>query len=139
MRSSLLVGAALPSFMVAGLHLWIIAVGAPAYRYTGAGQTMVRLAEAGSPIPALVTSGAAVLFVLAGLYPLSVAGWIPRLPLATAALVCIAAVYTLRGLVLISQLSDTRLPTRELVFSATSLSIGLLYIVATVAYWRASR
>ena len=76
----LLGGAAFLSFVVAALHIWIIAVGAPAYRYTGAGETMVRLAEHGSRLPALVTIGALALFVLAGLYPLSASGVLPRLP-----------------------------------------------------------
>ena len=138
MGSALLCGAALLSFIVAVLHLWIIAIGAPAYRYTGAGESMVRLAEQGSVIPALVTSGAIALFVLAGLYPLSAAGWVPRLPFLRLGLVCIAAVYTGRGLVLIAQLAHAGPagpPTRELVFSAISLAIGLVYIAAMAAVW----
>jgi len=133
--STALGGAALLSFIVAALHVVIIAAGAPAYRYTGAGETMVRLAERGSPIPAVVTSGAVLAFVLAGLYPLSGAGWLPRLPLLRLGLVCIAAVYTARGLVLVAQLAHAGTPTRELMFSAISLSIGLVYIAAIMASW----
>ena len=137
-RSALLAGSALSSFVVAGLHVGIIAVGAPAYRYTGAGETMVRLAEQGSTLPALLTSVVLGLFVLAGLYPLSAAGWLPRLPFVRIGLVCIAVVYTARGLALPVQLAQsgpTGPPTRELVFSAISLAIGLVYFAATVVAW----
>lgn len=138
MGSILLCVAALLSFLVAVLHVGIIAAGAPAYRYFGAGESMARLAEQGSAIPALVTAVATGLFVLCGLYPLSAAGWLPRLPFLRLGLVCIAAVYTLRGLVLVAQLAHggpAGPPTRELVFSAVSLSIGFVYIAAIAGVW----
>jgi len=65
-RSALLCVAALLSFLVAALHVGIIAAGASAYRYFGAGESMARLAEQGSALPAVVTAGATALFVLAG-------------------------------------------------------------------------
>jgi hypothetical protein len=138
MGSALLCASALLSFVVAALHIVIIAGGAPAYRYTDAGEMMVRLAEQGSMVLALVTSGALVVFVLAGLYPLSAAGWGPRLPFPRLGLVCIAAVYTVRGLALVAQLAHrgpTGAPARAMVFSAISLSIGLVYIAAIATAW----
>ncbi|MBC7983974.1 MAG: hypothetical protein H7Y02_08975 [Candidatus Obscuribacterales bacterium] len=50
----LIVGAAL-SAVAAMLHVGIIFVGAPWYRFFGAGEDMARKAEAGSWYPALIT------------------------------------------------------------------------------------
>ena len=132
-RTLLLVAAWL-SFLLAVLHVGMIAVGAPAYRYFGAGELMVRLAEQGSWFPSVVTAGATVLFTLAGAYALSAAGRLPRMAFVRLALVCIVAVYTLRGLFLFAQLAEPT-PTRELVFSAVSLSVGLVYAAALTVVW----
>ncbi len=101
---SLAVAAGL-SFLLVVLHVFIIAAGAPAYRYFAAGESMVRPAEQGSPIPGLVTHRG-------GLHA-------PR-PL----LVAQAA-----------QRGPAGPPTRERMFSAVSLSIGLVYIAAIAAVW----
>jgi len=139
MMHLLLLGAAsLLSVLLVVLHLGIIWMGAPAYRYFGAGEAMARLAEQGSHIPGLVTLAATALFALAALYPLSAAGWAPRLPFLRHGLACIAAVYTLRGSLLVLQLArrgSMELPVRELVFSAVSLTVGLVYVAALASVW----
>ena len=77
------------SFAVALLHMVIIFVGATAYRYFGAGEDMARAAESGSVFPALLTFVLVIIFVLWGLYALSGAGVIRRLPLLRIALIVI--------------------------------------------------
>ena len=52
------------SFAVALLHIAIIFIGAPAYRYFGAGERMAQQAELGSWVPAIVTLVVAVVFYL---------------------------------------------------------------------------
>ncbi len=120
------------NFLIAALHVVIIILGAPAYLYFGRAD-LALLAEQGSPIPALATAALVAVFAVFGLYALSGAGVIRKLPLLTIALYGIGAVYLLRGLVIILDL--TRLvrgeiyPLRQTVFSAVALVIGLLYLI----------
>jgi hypothetical protein len=127
----LLVAGAIGSFFIAALHLVIIFVGAPGYRYFGAPGLAV-LAERGSLTPAVVTSGIVLVFTIWGFYALSGAGVVRPLPLLRTALSVIAAVYMLRGLLLIPELlrllSATLLAPRAAVFSAVSLCIGLAHL-----------
>lgn len=131
-----LILAAIGSFAVALLHVAIIFVGASAYRYFGAGD-LVPLAEQGSAVPALITSVLVVLFAVWGAYALSGAGVIRPLPLLRVALVLIAAIYTLRGLLLVPELIQLArgglAEPRMAVFSAVSLAIGVLYLAGVVS------
>lgn len=140
-RGALVVGGCL-SLGIALLHVGCVIVGPAAYRYFGAGERLAALAAAGSPVPALVTLGIAVAFALFGLWALSGAGLAPRLILRRTGLVAIGAVFALRGLFLPLELrrlvlTPGSLPPRELVFSAVSLMVGLLYLIGTAAEWRA--
>ena len=54
------------SAAVAALHVVIVFLGAPAYRYFGAGEDMARQAEAGSLVPAAMTLALSLLPELAG-------------------------------------------------------------------------
>jgi hypothetical protein len=125
------------SFAVALLHLVIIFIGAPAYRYFGAGEEMARAAESGSAVPALVTLLLTVIFAVFGLYALSGAGAIRRLPLLMPALILIGAVYSLRGIAVFLQIfqfatASAAVAPRDIVFSAVSLVIGLAYLIGTM-------
>lgn len=85
------------SAVAAVMHLAIIIGGANWYRFFGAGERMARLAERGSPRPAIITLLIAlVLFVWAG-YAFSGAGLIPLVPLLRPGLVAISAIYLLRA------------------------------------------
>lgn len=123
--------AAAGSFAVALLHAVIIFVGPSAYRYFGAGD-LAPLAEQGSAMPALITFCLVILFAVWGVYALSGAGVVRRLPLLRVALILIAAIYTLRGLLLIPELVQLGrgglAEPRMAVFSAVSLAIGILHI-----------
>lgn len=80
------------------LHVGII-IGGPAwYRFFGAGERMARMAERGSPYPALVTAWIAAVLGVWALYAFSGAGVIRRLPWLRVILALIAAVYLLRGI-----------------------------------------
>ena len=71
---------------VALLHVLILFVGGPAYRYFGAGERMARLAERGYPTPALITAGLTALFIVWAAYAFSGAGLLRPLPLLRPAL-----------------------------------------------------
>ncbi|MDQ3685317.1 MAG: hypothetical protein M3430_06890 [Acidobacteriota bacterium] len=129
------------SFVVALLHVLIIFIGAPAYRYFGAGEDMATATESGSAVPALLTFALVAVFAIWGFYGLSGAGVIRRLPLLKIALILIGAVYTLRGVAVFQQLfqiarSSAEVAPREIVFSLVSLIIGLAYLIGTATNWR---
>ena len=95
-RQWLLFGGSL-SITIALLHIFIILVGAPAYRFFGAGEEMAGWAEQGQPWAALITLGLVGVFVVWGLYAFSGAGTMRRLPLLRWALLVIAAIYRCAG------------------------------------------
>jgi hypothetical protein len=137
----LLVLAGALSTGVALLHVACILVGPAAYRYFGAGERLATLAAAGSPVPALITAGIAAAFAVFGLYAFSGAGLVPRLPLLRPGLIAVGAVFTLRGLFLPLEIlamiaRPGAIPSRELVFSAVSLVIGLAYLGGVAMAWR---
>ncbi|MGH3117259.1 MAG: hypothetical protein ACRDQ2_09125 [Gaiellales bacterium] len=128
------------SLGVAVLHLAIIVVGPPGYRYFGAGEEIARMAEAGSPLPAVLTLGLAAIFGLWGFYAFSGAGLLPRWPLLRTALVLIGSIYLLRGLLLVPQIvavgpGGFKLH-KEIMFSLVSLVIGVIYMIGVVRSWR---
>ena len=121
------------SFLITLLHLALV-FKPQWYRYFGADE-LVQMHEKGSPFTVLVTLGLALMFALWGAYALSGAGVIRRLPLLRISLIAIGAIYSLRGLMLPSEIvkvlqSDH--PFRFVVFSTGSLAIGLLYLVGTL-------
>ncbi len=79
------------------LHVAIIVGGPDWYRFFGAGERMARLAEQGSIYPALITGAIATVLAVWAAYALSGAHVIRELPMLRTALVVIAAVYLLRG------------------------------------------
>ena len=87
---------------------------------------------------------AALIFAIWGLYGLSGAGLLRRLPLLRLGLLFIGAIYTLRGLLLIPLLlaslgllaSPEPILPQALLASLVSLLIGCLYLVGTFAAWR---
>ncbi len=137
-----LVCAAILSFVASLLHVAIVLGGPSWYRFFGAGEGMAALAEKGSIQPALITLGiAAVLFVW-GLYALSGAGVVFKLPLLRVGLSLITFVYLARGLAgfvlpfisthpLIAQNSLTF----WLVSSFICCVFGLFYLFGTVNSW----
>ncbi|MES1244243.1 MAG: hypothetical protein ABUT39_21740 [Acidobacteriota bacterium] len=129
------------SATIAILHVIVIFVGAPAYRYFGAGEDMARQAEAGSILPAAITTVITAVFVIFALYAFGAARLIATPPLLRTGLVTIGVIYTLRGLVLAHQLpallsNAPGVAPKDLVFSAVSLATGIAYLLGTWLSWR---
>ncbi len=81
----------------------------------------------------VVAIGAAIF----GLYALSGAGDVRRLPLLRAGLVGITAIYLLRGLLLFPQvLAFHHIPLRFLLFSAIALAVGVVHLIGTIGLFR---
>lgn len=137
-KEHILVLAGWLSLAIAALHVVIVFLGPPAYRYFGASEDMARQAEAGSFVPAAMTLVIAAVFAVFALYAFAGAGRFRRLPLLRTGLVAISAIYLLRGLSLLPELAkydSGALPPRNLAFSFTSLVIGLFYLAGTVLLW----
>ena len=105
-------------------------------RYFGAPEELLT----GDPLWLYVTSfSATALFAIWGLYGLSGAGRIRRLPLLRTGLLAIGGIYTLRGLLLIPALlavvgllpTDGPVLPQGLAASLVALSTGVLYLVGT--------
>jgi hypothetical protein len=121
------------------MHLAVIVGGPDWYRFFGAGEEMARMAERGSPLPALITLGIAALLATCAAYALSAAGQIRRLPLIRTALVAISAVYLLRGLVLFPALAlnPAKVDAFMLWSSLIVLAYGVVHAVGTYRAWPA--
>jgi hypothetical protein len=119
------------------LHLGCI-VGGPAwYRFFGAGDAMVAMAERGMVRPTLITLAIAAVLAIWSAYAFSGAGLLPRLPLLRPALVAIAAIFLARAAAL--PLLFRVMPDRSSAFlwtsSAIVLAIGIAHAIglATLA------
>lgn len=127
------------SLLAAMLHLAVITGGPDWYRFVGAGEEMAVAAERGSWMPALVTLAIAAILAVWGLFAFSGAGRTRRLPLLRTALVAIAAIYLVRGLllfpVLLSRSEAIRSP--EPWASIVVLIYGTTYAIGTALGWRA--
>lgn len=133
-ENRLLFLAGMGSFFVAFLHIIIMYVGAPAYRYFGAGEEMASLAESGSLQPVIITTAITVLFMLFALYAFSGMNLIFRLPFVKQVLLLVGVLFTLRGAaaaffvyLLVSTGSGEWI--KDIVFSLVALSIGLMYLI----------
>lgn len=135
-----LLAGSIMSFGIALLHLVIIFIGAEAYRYFGAGEEMASLAENGSLQPALVTFAITILFTMFGLYGLSGANIIMRLPLLKWVLLAIGSIYALRGLAVFGEIivlfGNSEYPIRMIIFSLVSLIAGIFYLTGIKKNWK---
>ena len=120
-------------------HLACIAIGAPAYRFMGAGERMARAVEAGKLRPtlfALAISG--VLFVWAA-YALGGAGIIQPLPFSGPVLTAICMVYLGRamGFPFLRSSFPENSQRFWFVSSGICLVIGLAHLYGILSTWRA--
>jgi hypothetical protein len=127
------------SAVAGALHLGCIVGGAAWYRFFGAGEHLVRLAEAGRPMPHVYAGGISAALFLAAAYAFSGAGLIGRLPLLRLALVSITAVYLARAAALPLMLryaqDATRTPEFLLWSSAIVLAFGLVHAIGLATAW----
>ncbi|EKT4075555.1 hypothetical protein [Stenotrophomonas maltophilia] len=131
--------AAAGSAIAALLHIGCIAFGAAWYRYFGAGQRMVRLAQAGHWWPPLMTAGITAVLVAWTLYALAAAGWHSQLPASRLVLSGIALLLLLRaamgfGLALLRPGYNGR--RFWVVSSVVCLSLGLAFALGTGQAWQ---
>ena len=130
------------SAAVAAVHVAILLMGPPWYRWFGA-PSLADQIESGAVLgPTLLTLAVvAVLVVWAG-YGLSGAGVIRRLPLLRAGLYTIAAIYLLRGLPVVPEVwaaAHGKLPARLPTFSAFSALAGVAYLLGALRSGRPDR
>lgn len=134
---ALVVGAAL-SATAAAAHLACILIGAPAYRFMGAGERMARAAEAGRLRPTLVTMTIAMILLLWSAYALAGAGLIDALPLIRFVLVLASAIYLARAIAfpLLKPAFPENSTTFWWVSSGICGLIGLAYAYGTLSLWQ---
>ncbi|MBL8513701.1 MAG: hypothetical protein JNJ55_06890 [Betaproteobacteria bacterium] len=134
--TALALGAAF-SILAAIAHLACIAIGPSAYRLLGAGERMARAVEAGMLQPTLVTLAIAVMLLAWGVYALSAAGLVRRMPLTKVALIGITAVYLGRAVLFpfLRPMFPENSMTFWLVSSGICLGIGLLHAFGVASRW----
>ncbi|WP_211441716.1 hypothetical protein [Collimonas humicola] len=133
--NSLIISAGAASVLIALLHVYVILKGPVAYRQFGAGERLASMAERGSWLPALLTSGITITFLIFAYYYIAAGGWVPIPPFLQVGLLAIAALYTVRGVMIVPLLVGGRTLTRfEWGSSLLSLLIGLLHFAATSLY-----
>jgi len=98
-KNKFLITGGILSVAASMLHIAIIIGGANWYRFFGAGEGMVQLAEKGSTYPMIITILIASILMLWALYAFSGAGLIMKLPLLKPILVIISMIYGLRGII----------------------------------------
>lgn len=136
--------AGLGSAAVAILHILIMVIGAPAYRYFGAGEPLSTMAESGSIFPTLITTGITIVFFVFALYAFAGSQLIRPLPLMKPVLTAIGAIFSLRGIAVL-YFGYLYLATKEPeylkdgTFSLVSLVIGVLYLVGLTGGLRSER
>jgi len=122
------------------LHVGVIAGGPSWYRFFGAGEPMVRMAERGDPAAALITAGIAGVLALWAAYAFSGAGLIPQLPLLRTGLIAISAIYLARGLllgpaILLNPQGAAGVTPFVWWSSLIVLAYGLVYAIGTWTAW----
>jgi hypothetical protein len=122
----LFAGGCLSAF-AAALHIGCILGGPSWYRFFGAGESMARLAERGSPTPALYAFAIAAVLCIWSAYAFSGSGVLPRFPFLRPVLVAICAVYLLRGAALPALAAYAIGPGRSTSFMVWSSVIVLIY------------
>lgn len=124
------------SIVAALLHVGCIVGGGDWYRFFGAGEEMARADEAGHWMPAIMTSGIALILAIWAAYAFSGAGLIRRLPLIRTALVIISGIYLLRGLFLIPILIEPAMRSPFNIWSSLIvLGYGIAYAIGTRLAW----
>ena len=134
--------AAMLSFTAALLHVAVIFGGADWYRFFGAGEAMAKLAESGSRYPTMVTAGITMVLTLWGLYALSGAGLIMRLPLLKLGLTLVTAIYLAWGLAGLDLPFVSNHPAMQqnsvtfwLISSLICTAFGMVHLMGLINSW----
>lgn len=132
-----LVFAAALTILAALLHLSCIVIGAPAFRWLGAGEDIAGMAERGHWYPPLVALVIGLVLASWAAFALSGAGIIPRLPLTRYALPAIALVFLVRAAAfpLLRPVFPENSDAFWFVTSTICLVIGLAYLIGVIGLW----
>lgn len=132
----LIIAAALSS-IVALLHFASVFWGAAGFRFLGAGEPIVQMAERGHWYPNFISFVIGSLLFIWAAYALSGAGVIKQLPFLRVALCIITAVYLLRAVVfpLLKPAFPGNSETFWLLSSGICLLIGLIHLVGLRQVW----
>jgi hypothetical protein len=137
-----LIIAAVLSFVASLIHVAIVYGGPSWYRFFGAGEAMASFAEQGSIRPIVITLGIAATLFVWGLYALSGAGVIFKLPFLRLALSIITFIYLARGIagLVLPFISNHPAITQNsvtfwLVSSLICCVFGLFYLFGTINSW----
>jgi hypothetical protein len=141
-NNQLIIGGCL-SFLAALLHISCIFGGPDWYLFFGAGQRMAQLAAQGDSYPTIVTWVIASILTSWGLYALSGAGVIFKLPLLKTCLVLITAIYLVRGIVglVVPFLTSASVVHQNsmtfwVISSVICCVYGVFYLLGTATLWR---
>jgi hypothetical protein len=138
----LLIAAGSMSAIIALLHVCILLVGEPGYRYfAGIGDQLADLLVDGSWLPSLLVIISTLVFVIFAIYAFSGGGCLPKLPFLHFVLLAIGVIYLVRGImnipfyliVLIKKLDITNY--QSFLFDSISFVIGLFYLLGTKFEW----
>ena len=131
-----LIAAAWMSVVASLLHIACIIGGPEWYRFFGAGERVAHKAAMGSIIPPLMAGGIAAVLAAWAAFAFSAAGILRPLPLTRSALIAIASVLLLRGVL---GFTPAFLPIPSLAFklwsSAICLGMGICFAIGTWQAW----
>lgn len=126
------------NILIAIAHILLLFKADYFFEITGVGENMRRNAEIHPLLPYAMTVFVAVIFFIFGLYALSAAGKMKKLPFLKTGVFTIAGIYLFRGLVgSIANIGfETSFQWHHLLFSLCALGIGLLYLLGGRETWR---
>lgn len=135
--NAFLILAGVLNMLVAALHIGCIIFGASWYRFFGAGEQMARLSEHGSFKPTAITSVIVIVFLIWSLYAFAAAGMITQLPFTRSALIVIASVYLIRGIIGFFFINNPigRSPKFWLWSSIVCLLFGAIHLIGLQQQW----
>ena len=124
---------------IAAGHLVVLGWAWTVFRWVDIEEPMRDLADQNAALPYFLTLFVAAFFVVFGLYALSAAGDLRRLPLLRPVLGFVAIVYLLRA-TLLGGISDLLAgDVKQVVFAAIALLIGLCYASGVLALSKQKR
>ena len=129
-----LIAAGVLDGVAALLHIGCIFGGPAWYRFFGAGDAMVVMAERGMMKPTLITLAIAAILAIWAVFAFSGADLLPRLPLLRPALIAITAILLARAaaLPLPFRVMPDRSPNFLWTSSAIVLAIGIVHAIGVV-------
>jgi hypothetical protein len=132
-----LVAGAVLTGMAALMHFACIVIGAPAFRFLGAGEQLASMAERGHWYPDLAAFVIGTALSLCSAYALSAARLLPRFPLARTVLCLATGVFLLRAIAfpLLKPAFPDNSNTFWLVTSGICLAIGVVHLVGLRQVW----